>query len=75
MIISIELSDDDWQVVCEALEGRALDAESDMEACADDDDTVEYCSICLANAQRIAGYVTTTVRQALERSRPKFSDN
>ena len=75
MIISIELSDDDWRVVCEALEARALDAECDIETGLDDEETVEYCVQLEADAQRVQGYITTIVGNAMERAHPRFSDN
>jgi hypothetical protein len=75
MIISIELSDADWRMVCEALEARALGAESDMRASVEEEDTLEYCIEALADCERIDGYITTIVGNAMERARPKFSEN
>jgi hypothetical protein len=75
MIISIELSDEDWRIVCEALEARSVDAECDLETGLDDEETVEYCVQLQADAQRVEGYITTIVGNAMERARPRFSDN
>jgi hypothetical protein len=75
VIISIELSDEDWRIVCEALEARSLDAESDMEANLEEEDTLEYCIQALADCERIDGYITTIVGNAMERARPRFSEN
>lgn len=75
MIISIELSDDDWRFVCVALESAATDAEAAMSQCIEDEDELEMCIDSVAAAERLEGYITTLVGNAMERARPKFSDN
>lgn len=75
MIISIELSDDDWQFICEELGQSALGHECTAEQFADDVEAYDQCMEQSVTAERLDGFITTTVRNALERARPKFSEN
>jgi len=74
MIISIELNDEDWSFVCHALESKAFDAEVASEQC-DDEDAGEIWVDTIATSERLEGYIQTIVCNALERARPKFSEN
>lgn len=75
MIIAVELSDEDWRFVCEALEDKAMQSEGIAENCDDEGVAYELCIESVDIAKRIDGYITTLVGNALERSRPRFSDN
>lgn len=77
MIIAIELNDEDWQFVCEELGHAALGYECNTDQFIDDDGLQAYDEMIekSCTAERIDGYISTVVRNALERARPKFSEN
>jgi hypothetical protein len=79
VIISIELSDEDWGHVCGALDISASEADAyvdQMDALEDPDgDDIEAQVGAAAESRRIAGYITTIVGNAMERARPRFSEN
>jgi hypothetical protein len=75
MIISIELNDADWNFICEELGQAALGHECTAEQFVDDVNSYDQSIEQSVTAERLDGYITTAVRNALERARPKFSEN
>lgn len=77
MIISIELTDEDWGHICSALDIAAEDADAyavQLDDTFAGDDIEEQVSDA-AESRRIAAYITTIVGNAYERARPRFSEN
>ena len=75
MIISIELSDEDWEFISEQLCMASDGYESSASELQDD---LEFYDSQIENActaERLDGYISTAVRNARERARPKFSEN
>ena len=79
MIISIELTDEDWGHVCGALDIAADDSDAYVEQMdaldGPDADEMDAQVRDAAESRRIAAFITTLVAHAYERARPKFSEN
>lgn len=77
MIISVELSDEDWGHVCGALDIAADEADTYIASMADEDedDEIDEQVSESAESRRISNYITTVVQHAYERARVSFSNN
>jgi homoserine acetyltransferase len=80
MIISVEMSDDDWGFVCGTLDVAGAEAEffAQQAISADPEDAdgdAEEQEEAALQSKRIAAYITTVIANAFERARPKFSEN
>jgi len=76
VIISIELSDTDWGLICGTLDAHADTADEYVEQLdMDEEDEIDESVSNAAESRRIAGYITTVVEHAYERARVNFSNN
>ena len=75
MIISIELSDEDWRFISEALGMLAVDSDGSAEECLNDESAYDFHMENSCTAARLDGYISTAVSNAMERARPRFSEN
>ena len=75
MIISIELSDEDWSFISEALGMLAVDSDGSAEECLNDESAYDFHIENSCTAARLDGYISTAVRNAMDKMRPKFSEN
>ena len=76
MIISIELSDTDWGIICGTLDVAADEADMYVQQLDEDgEEEVDESVTDAAHSRRIAAYITTVVNHAYERARVNFSNN
>ena len=75
MIISIELSDEDWSFISDALGMLAVDSDGSAEECLNDASAYDFHIENSCTAARLDGYITTAVSNAMARTRPTFSEN
>jgi hypothetical protein len=75
MIISIELSEDDWRFISEALGMLAVESDGSAEECLNNESAYDFHIENSCTAARLDGYISTAVSNAMARMRPKFSEN